>query len=368
MSSVLEKRRELLALMRQLTLDAGSFTVHDLSDRSQMPRSTVQDWVNRLIEERCVILKEEQRGRYPARYAASSAMLSSVCKRIFTTVDGDIVSIYHECMSGGCAAYCTHHHRKAGGVVTEVARDGTLLFELARLGEGTAEIGLPPRAAVGVVGVRREGDYVIQHIRCTGGPAFSLTEMMAMAEGVENVDVMRYGDTVEGEVYTRALTHVIIGLDDTDSRDAGATFALAIALLQHLSKMPGIIPILHRVAMLYPGIEERTAGNSCSYIEIAAEPDIVDGLMERAQRFVSEESISGEWGLAMKTGFTIPDGLRSFGLDARAKRVSRSDCDTIAKQYGVLLAGGRGVVGALAAVALRGISVPALLDPAVSPG
>jgi len=353
--------------MRQLTLDAGSFTVHDLSDRTRMPRSTVQDWVNRLIEERCVILKEEKRGRYPAKYAASSAMLSSACKRIFTTVDGDIVSIYHECLSGGCAAYCTHHHRKAGGVVTEVARDGTLLFELARLGEGTAEIGLHPRAAVGVVGVRREGDYVIQHIRCTGGPAFSLTEMMAMAEGVENVDILHYGDTVEGEVYTRALTHVIIGLDDTDSRDAGATFALAIALLQHLSKMSGIIPIMHRVAMLYPGIEEKTAGNSCSYIEVAAEPNVVDGLMERASRFVSDDSISEEWGLAMKTGFSIPDDLRVYGYDARERRVSRSACEEIAERNNVRLAGGRGVVGALAAVALRGLSVAALLDPAVRP-
>jgi hypothetical protein len=357
----------LLDLMRQLTLDAGHFTVHDLSDRTHMPRSTVQDWVNRLIEERCVVMKEEPRGRYPARYAASSAMLTSVCKRIFTTVDGDMVSIYHECMSGGCAAYCTHHHRKAGGVVTEAARDGTLLFELARLGEGPAEIGLPPKAAVGVVGVRREGDYVIQHIRCTGGPAFSLTEMMALAEGVENVTILASGDMVEGEVSTRALTHVIIGLDDTDSRDAGATFALAIALLQHLSKMPGIIPIMHRVAMLYPGIEERTAGNSCSYIEIAAEPRVVDGLMERAARFISDESISEEWGLAMKTGFSIPDDLRSYGLEARAQRVSRETCEAIAGRFGVRLAGGRGVVGALAAVALRGISVPALLDPAIQP-
>lgn len=353
--------------MRQLTLDAGSFTVHDLSDLTRMPRSTAQDWVNRLIEERCVVLKEEKRGRHPARYAASSAMLSSVCKRIFTTVDGNLVSIYHECMSGGCAAFCTYHHRKAGGVVTEVARDGTLLFELARLGEGTAEIGLHPKAAVGVVGVRREGDYVIQHIRCTGGPAFSLTEMMAMAEGVENVNVLRYGDTVEGEVYTRALTHVIIGLDDTDARNAGATFALAIALLQHLSKMPGIIPIMHRVVMLYPGIEERTAGNSCSYIELAAEPGVVGGIMDRASRFISDESISEEWGLAMKTGFTIPDGLRSYGLDTRAQRVSTETCEAIAIRYGVRLAGGRGVVGALAAVALRGVSVPALLDPSIRP-
>ncbi|HZD42489.1 MAG TPA: sugar-specific transcriptional regulator TrmB, partial [Methanomicrobiales archaeon] len=173
MSRVLERRRTFLRLIRQFTLDFGFFTVHDLADAAHVPRSTAQDWINRLVEERCILLMEEKRGRHAARYAATSVIPSSTCKRIYTTVDGDQVEIYHECMSGGCAAFCEFHHRQAGGVLFQVERDGALLRECARLGREEISIGLYPSSAVGVRGVERKGDYIVQHIRCTGGPAYS---------------------------------------------------------------------------------------------------------------------------------------------------------------------------------------------------
>ena len=117
MAGVIEKRRELLDLMRECTLKNGFFTVHDIECVTKLPRSTVQDWVNRLADEKCVLVKEEKRGRNPAKYMARSVMLQSSCKRIFTTVDKDRVAIYHECRSAGCAAFCTYHHSLAKGAV-----------------------------------------------------------------------------------------------------------------------------------------------------------------------------------------------------------------------------------------------------------
>ena len=63
MSSVLERRREYLRLMRQFTLDNGFFTVTDIQHATNIPRSTAQDWVNRLLGEGCVLVREEKRGR-----------------------------------------------------------------------------------------------------------------------------------------------------------------------------------------------------------------------------------------------------------------------------------------------------------------
>jgi hypothetical protein len=363
MSSVLERRRELLDLMRKLTLQKGYFTVNDVADCTTIPRSTVQDWVTRLIEERCVVQKEEKRGRSPARYVTSSAMLSSACKRIFTTIDGDCVAIYHECMSDGCAAFCAYHHAQAEGVVSSVEREGRLLLEYATLGQSDAEIGLYPASAVGVLGVGREGDYIIQRIRCIGGPAYSLTDMMRMAGGVHAISLKKVGNLMEGEVVTRALTHVIIGLDDTDTQEGGATFALALGLLQYLGKMEGIIPIGHRVVMLNPFLEGLTVGNSCSYIELAAEEEKFPLIADTVARFVSEESLSREWGVAIKRGFRIPPALRAYGLRARTDVISREETRTIAQDHGIALLGGRGTIGALAAVAFRGIDTSVLLDP-----
>ncbi len=364
MSRLLERRKQILRLMRGLTLDNGFFTVSDLTERIHAPRSTVQDWVTRLLEEGCILLKEGKRGRHPAEYVAISTLPQSACRRIFTTVDGDQVEIYHKCMSAGCAAFCEHHHRSAGGALVSVVRDGNLLRERAHLCERDAEIGLHPLPAVGVVGVMRDGEDIVQQIKCVGGPAYSLTDMMSKARGVSSVRVHKSGDLVEGRVTTRALTYLAIGIDDTDSREGGATFALALALLQHLSGIRGVMPIGHRVAMLNPVLMQKTAGNSCSYIELAAEEGVIQRIEDAAIRFVGDESLSREWGIAVKQGFVIPPEMRNYGRRVREAVVSKTDAGRVARGCGVRLHGGEGVIGALAAISMIGLPDTVLLDPA----
>lgn len=366
MTGVLERRRELLRLMREYTLENGFFTISDIAESSSIPRSTMQDWINRLIEEKCVVLKEEQRGRAPARYITSTALLQPACKRIFTTVDGDTVAIFHHCMSSGCAGFCRYHHSLAGGVIDSVKREGTVLIEYARLGDGGAEkmkIGLYPHPAVGVAGIRREDGFIVQTIISTGGPAYSLTDMMGMARGIEKIDISFSEKLVTGEVYTKAMTHVIIGIDDTDSKDGGATFALALGLLQYLSKFGGVIPISHRVVMLNPEIKLCTGGNSASFIEIAAEPEEIEHITEIAARFVEEESGSEDYGFALKTGFTISGSLREYGNSARFGEIDISAAKKTAKENEIYLKGKRGRIGALAAVAFRGLDTDVLINP-----
>ncbi|MCU0631423.1 MAG: sugar-specific transcriptional regulator TrmB [Methanolinea sp.] len=361
MRGVIQKRREYLHLMRACTLERGYFTVTDIQGGVSVPRSTAQDWINRLLDEGCVVVRERKIGRSPARYAAISALPSSACRRIFTTIDHDRVEIHHECMSSACAAFCAYHHSHAGGILQDIHRDGTLIREWARLGCQDVDIGLHPSSAVGVAGVEREGEDIVQYIRCIGGPAYSLTDMMSQAEGVCEVNIQRSGDIVEGSVRTRALTHLIIGIDDTDSREGGATFALALALLQHLETMKGVLPIGHYVAMLNPGVMEKTAGNSCSFIEVAVPPELYARVRDRSLVFVEDEALSPDWGMAFKQGFRIPPSLRSYGERARHEVITLEETETTAAQHNVEIFGGRGVVGALAAIALSGLPHEILL-------
>jgi hypothetical protein len=363
MSSVLEHRRDYLRMMRQFTLDKGFFTVADIHKTASIPRSTAQDWVNRLLGEGCVFLKEEKRGRSAARYAAISAMPSSTCRKIFTTVDGEHVEIFHDCMSGACAAFCGYHHNLAGGALSRVERDGTLLRESATMGTREIAVGLSPLSAVGVSGVERSGDAIIQHMRCIGGPAYSLSDMMSRAEGVVKVEARHNGHIVEGQVWTRALEQVTIGIDDTDTKEGGATFALALALLNHVTRIKGVIPISHHVVMLNPAVFNKTAGNSASYIELAVAPESFGDLIEKARRFVADESLSREWGIAIRSGICLPAGLRDYGRMVRSKVIQRAVAEATAERFGIQLFGGNGVIGALGAVALAGLSHEILLDP-----
>lgn len=362
MSRVLERRRHLLHLMREFTLGKGFFTTTEIQSAAGVPRSTAQDWINRLIEEHCVVIRKEQHGRLPAQYASMSVMPTSACRKIFTTADEDRIEIYHDCMSPSCAAFCGFHHSLARGVLTKVTRDGNLLRESAVIGERDVEVGLFPTPAVGVVGIERDGDYVVQRIRCTGGPAYSLTDMMALAKGVREIRIDRRGQIVEGRVYTRALTRLTIGIDDTDSKEGGATFALALALFQHMSSMEGILPITHQVAMLYPEVSEKTGGNSCSFIQVAAEPDLLPELPEKIFKFVADEAHSPEWGVAIKSGLSISPQLRKFARDARTNVVRKEAAESLAREHGVQVKGGRGIIGAVAAISLADLPTDVLLD------
>lgn len=365
MHGVLERRREYLRLMRQLTVENGFFTVSDFQVAAQVPRSTAQDWINRLSTEGCVMVRRAQSGRAPARYVSRSVIPQSACRRVFTTIDGELVEIFHECMSGACAAFCGHHHSLAKGPLVALGRDGTLLRERARVGEYPVSVGPSPEPAVGVSGIRIEDGFVIQRIRSIGGPAYSLTDMMSRAEGVLDVSVSRKGMVVEAEIRTRALVHLTIGLDDTDTQNDGATFALAIALLQYLSGVKGVFPIGHHIVMLYPGVPNRTAGNSCSLIEVATPREMERELVGRATDFISRESFSSEWGIATRSGFLVPVPLQRYGLLARSGLVTSEEAGRVAQENGVLLSGGKGRIGALAAVALSGMQNEVLLDPSV---
>ncbi|MBQ3718203.1 MAG: hypothetical protein II893_02240, partial [Methanomicrobium sp.] len=172
-------------------------------------------------------------------------------------------------------------------------------------------------------------------------------------------------DIITGEILTRAMKHLIIGIDDTDSEEGGATFALALGLLQYLGKMNGVIPISHRVVMLNPALE-CTAGNSCSFIELAVLPEVADEVKELAARFVEDESLSDNWGIAVKEGFVISETLRGFGFSARERVITGDELSDIAAKENLFVRGGKGVVGAVAAISFCGLATRILLCPAVT--
>lgn len=357
------RRGQFLQAMRQMTFEAGHFTTAELAEAASVPRSTAQDWINRLLQEGCIFTKEEKHGRSPARYASRSAMPSTTCRRIFTTVDGDDVEIFHECLSSGCAGFCEFHHRKARGATLSVTRDGMLLLERSRIGMPVSDPDLT-NAAVGLVSVRREGDTIVQTIRSVyGGPAYSLSSMMGQAKGVCGVSICSVDGLVTGEVRTRALVHVTVGIDDTDRKGCGgATFALSQALMKYLSESGDAIGIRHQVAVLSQNIEEKTAGNSCSFLELAVDPKILPGIAAKISRFVEEESVSDNWGVAISQGLHVSPDLLALASRIRSERVTQEEVLTIAKEHGIVTFGGRGVIGAVAAVALRTQPQEVLLD------
>ena len=86
--------------------------------------------------------------------------------------------------------------------------------------------------------------------------------------------------------------------------------------------------------------------------------------MAKSREFVENESLSPEWGLAFRTGMTIPANLREYGRRVREEVVDRAMAEETARQTGAILYGGNGIIGALGAVALARLPHEVQLDPA----
>ncbi|MFB0563159.1 MAG: hypothetical protein ACETWM_18315 [Candidatus Lokiarchaeia archaeon] len=372
MSKILEKRKLCIGLVRRLTDEVGSFTVQDIILETGLPRSTVQDWMRRLLEEKQIDLVVSASGRKPARYAfrLKRSLPFSACRRIFTTIDKvhGIGEIYHHCSSEGAVMFCAFTHKKAGGAINSTRYEGLMLREKFRLGDTPQrEVTKQRGPSVVVERVYLCGDKVVQTLKAFGGPAHSLTETMKNAKGVLSVELDDKGSYTEGRIFTNALEHLTIGIDDTDTEDAGATWSLSLSLLDHLGE--DVEKISHKVVMLNPNIRYKTAGNAVSFIEIALDPNKYDELINKCINFLTKTTLSENTAIAVLHGLHIPNDLIEFANKVRAKEVKISEALKAAKKCNIEVfevTGKRGIVGAVAGLAFFESNPDVLMDESVS--
>jgi hypothetical protein len=356
----LEKRKELLDLIEKLSHEKGYFDVYDLSESTGMPRSTIQDWVNRFVDDGCISVLEECAGRKRAKYARKRvrSLPTSACKRIFTTVDGDTVEIFHECRSEGCIAFCEYMYAIGN---PKVRKNGLILRQKVN----TGPVAQDQNVSLDLEKVTVTNGLVYQYIRTFGGPAYSLTEMMESADGVLDIKYSKKGNYVEGIVVTEALTHMAIGVDDTDDAESGATFALTLSLLDMLASIEGVRRISHNVSFLYPDVPDKTAGNAVSYIELAVKKELVDSLIQSAIEYLREETKSSQTGMAVKLGLKSCPQLIDFAGRAREGIVTVEDALSAAKKSRVRtyeITGKRGLIGAIASLGMIECPPEKLMD------
>ncbi|HTY91262.1 MAG TPA: hypothetical protein VMC84_08815 [Methanocella sp.] len=360
----LEKRKELLGLIEKISREKGFFDVYDLSGATGMPRSTIQDWVNRFVDDGCISVLQERAGRRRAKYAMRRvrSLPTSACRRIFTTVDGDIVEIFHECRSEGCIAFCEYMYAIGN---PRVRKNGLILRQKVKAGL----VAGVQNESLDLEKVAVSDGLVYQYIRTFGGPAYSLTEMMESADGVLEIKYTKKGNYTEGIVVTEALTHLAIAVDDTDDAESGATFALTLSLLDLLTSIEGVRRISHNVGFLYPDVPIKTAGNAVSYIELAVKKELVESVIEKAVEYLRAQTHSDNTGMAVKIGLKSCPELLSFTRKARNGIVTAEEALAAAKKSRVRtyeITGPRGIIGAVASLGMIECPPEKLMDVTTS--
>lgn len=365
MSKTLKKRSVCLNLVKTITKKQGYFTITDIIKETNAPRSTVQDWINRLINEGYIERQEDASGSKAAKFNyIMKPEYTTACKNIFTCLDrkNNVVEIYHFCGSEGCTTYCAYAHRLSGGVILETRHEGFFLRALAKIGHEPLQ-GLGTKSGVGIEEITIQDDEIVQLIKATGGPAYSLTETMGGALGVKRIEHIKKADYIEGKIYTYALEHVTVGIDDTDDFEEGATWAVSLSLLNNLKR---IHRISHKIVFLNPKIPFKTRGNNASFIEFAVKESDYEYVLKDIIDFLSYKTVSEQTAIAIMKGLIVPTDLKRFANQVRSKEVDISKADQLAKELDIQLieiTGEQGKVGALASLAFLREDAPCLINP-----
>ena len=139
-------------------------------------------------------------------------------------------------------------------------------------------------------------------------------------------------------------------MDDTDSDEKGATWALGLKLA---NEMPYGVYIQHKIIQLNHRAPHKTTNCTSTGVSFAVPPDKVADAVEFARKFVMEGSYSDQTSLAIFTGLDVPKAAVDFGIRAKEKILTEEQAERAAEDAGIellVLSGPRGKIGALAAI------------------
>lgn len=262
----------------------------------------------------------------------------------------------------GAAQWAAANRRRAGGPVQGARCIGATLVTDALLGKAP---GQAPEAAFGpaeegkggeaLVDCHLRGKDVVTRWKGLAGAGLGLAASLGLAAGATefraaNLESAGGDRTVEMEVTTPGLARLLIGIDDTDTKESGATWALARKATEGIEDM-AVLSV--RVVQLYPAVPTKTTNCVATLVEGAVAPWMKEAVKIQVRDRVERLAASDEPGLVFAEGIVFPrwGEAASFADRARRELVTAADAQAAAHALGAQVAlDGRGLIGAMAAV------------------
>jgi methanogenesis imperfect marker protein 11 len=256
---------------------------------------------------------------------------------------GDRVELieFFECTGG--AMWAMHHYPKSP-VVESVRIVGATMRYLLRCGDVPLHLE-GSRFPAGISGAGIENNEIRIRYIGMGGGGVGAAACRAFAGGVKRceADPAGGGRLAGSTVWLPYRSRVLIGIDDTDTPEDGATWTLAHNIAKAVEDERSRY-LSHTIVQLYP-VPYRTKNCVSLVVEFASsEPQVLAG---RFQRYLERYTLSEKTGMAVFTGFD-PGPLLAFGEQVKRGEVS---IESLPRCPGLdLLMEGRGIVGAVAAI------------------
>ena len=277
-------------------------------------------------------------------------------EKVLTMVDGDKVEIveYHPCISG--SHWLLHQYRNNSELIDSAYRDGNKHVYSCHIGSAPLDLKSSFNAA-GIDEIVVDGDEVKVTHAGLAGAGVGAGMCRGMGEGVKYVELIQVGGgskAGKATVVTPKLEKVVIGVDDTDTKDAGATWTMAHNLGVELAS-EGFEYLDHIIVQLYPHNPHKTQNCVSIALTFAVEESKKEDLINRVIEILKRDTLSDKTAIAILEGLDIPEKLRKYSIATKSGMMDVETAEKVANELDIPLiavTGEQGKVGALAALGL----------------
>ncbi|AIS33089.1 MULTISPECIES: methanogenesis marker protein 11 [Methanobacterium] len=275
-------------------------------------------------------------------------------EKVITMVDDQKVEIveYHPCISG--SQWMIYQYQHSSDIVLNAKRDGNKHTFLVKVGKSNLSL-KPSLHAAGIEEVSVDDDEVKVVHAGLAGAGVGAAMCRGMAEGVKRVELQDVGGGSKvgrATVVTPRMEKIVIGVDDTDTKEEGATWTLAHNVGAELARQ-GYNYLDHVTVQLYPHNPNKTQNCVAIALVFAVNPGEKDALVQKVVGLLKEKTLSDKTAIAVLKGLNVPDELREYGKSAKRSMLTVEEAEKVAKNAGVELVevtGSQGKIGALAAL------------------
>ncbi|WP_424359795.1 methanogenesis marker protein 11 [Methanocella sp. MCL-LM] len=269
-------------------------------------------------------------------------------KNIVAVADGSgLVDIIEQSNCWGGACWAEYHYKQASPLIENVCSYGNTMRY--RVKEGTSELNLiASYAAAGIESAIVKDKTISITYAGLGGGGVGATMSRAQAEDVIEYDLTEAGGSKKsrGTIVLPRRSRVLIGVDDTDTKEEGATWSLIHNIATDLDSKNARY-VSHALVQLFP-VPQKTQNCVSTVVEFAC----IDpaSLIKDFEQLLRKYTLSENTGMVVLQRFEA-DEVKEYAALAKSKMVTYEIAEAAAKKAGVeIVIPGRGIIGALASL------------------
>ncbi|NPB01614.1 MAG: hypothetical protein GXO28_01725 [Methanopyri archaeon] len=280
-------------------------------------------------------------------------------ERIATLTDGEEekVLLFEDHPTPTGSQWVIDQYSRTSPLVLRATREGKRHVFLLRTGRAELELEPGIRPA-GVEAVEVDGDEVRVTHAGLAGAGVGAALARGPARGVLRIEVHEEGGGAKlgrATVVTPRLSRLVIGVDDTDTEEEGATWSAVDAVCKRLESEHGIFYARHVTVQLYPRVPNRTTNCAATVVELGVEPGRIEEVKEAFLEFLGEVAYSGSTCVAFWESVDIPSDILRLGERAQREVLDPAEVDEVIERTDVeVVSLGKdecGRIGAVAALA-----------------